>query len=58
MRKEITTTQLIITFLKKIFFFKDLIHLFMRNTEKRQRHKQREKQAPSREPDAGIDPEL
>ena len=29
----------------------------MRDTEKeRQRHRQREKQAPCREPDAGLDP--
>ena len=28
----------------------------MRDTEKRQRHSWREKQAPPREPDAGLDP--
>ena len=28
----------------------------MRNTERRQRHKQREKQAPCREPNVGLDP--
>ena len=28
----------------------------MRDTERRQRHRQREKQAPCREPDAGLDP--
>ena len=32
-----------------------LIYLFMRDTE-RQRHRQREKQAPCREPDGGLDP--
>ena len=36
--------------------FKDFIYLFMRDTEK-QRHRQREKQAPRREPHAGIDPQ-
>ena len=41
------------------FFFKDFIYLFMRDTEgyrERQRHRQREKQAPWREPDVGLDP--
>ena len=28
----------------------------MRDTEKRQKHRQREKQAPRREPDVGLDP--
>ena len=28
----------------------------MRDTERRQRHRQREKQAPRREPDVGFDP--
>ena len=28
----------------------------MRDTERRQRHRQREKQAPRREPDVGLDP--
>ena len=37
------------------FFFK--IYLFMRDTHtERQRHRQREKQAPCREPDMGLDP--
>ena len=36
-----------------LFFFKDFIYLFMRE---RQRHRQREKQAPHGEPDAGLDP--
>ena len=36
------------------YFFKDFIYLFKRDTE-RQRHKQREKQAPHWEPDAGLD---
>ena len=39
------------------YFFKDFIDLFMRHTERRQRHRQREKQAPCREPDVGL-PEL
>ena len=38
-------------------FFKDFIYLFMRDKEKKsQRHRQREKQAPCREPDVGLDP--
>ena len=37
-------------------FFKDFIYLFMRDTERRQRHRQREKQSPCREPDVGLDP--
>ena len=37
----------------KLFFFKDFIYLFMRD---KQRHRQREKQAPCGEPDAGLDP--
>ena len=38
-------------------FFKDFIYLFMRDTEgERQRHRQRKKQAPCREPDVGLDP--
>ena len=35
-------------------FFKDFIYLFI-DTE-RQRHRQREKQAPHREPNVGLDP--
>ena len=39
------------------FFFKDFIYLFMRDTEKeRQKHRQREKQAPCREPYVGPNP--
>ena len=34
-------------------FSKDFIYLFMRDT---QTHRQREKQAPRREPDVGLDP--
>ena len=37
-----------------MIFFKDFIYLFMRDTE-RQRYREREKQAPCREPDAGLD---
>ena len=37
--------------------FKDFIYIFMRDTE-RQRHRQREKQAPHREPNAGLDPQI
>ena len=36
-----------------IFFFKDFIYLFMRDTE---REREREKQAPHKEPDVGLDP--
>ena len=36
-------------------FLKDFIYLFMRDTE-RGRNRQREKQAPHREPDAELDP--
>ena len=40
-----------------IYFLKDFIYLFMRDTEReRQRHRQREKQAPCREPDMGLNP--
>ena len=38
-----------------LIFKKDFIYLFMRGTE-RQRPRQREKQAPCREPDAGLYP--
>ena len=39
-----------------IYFLKDFIYLFMRDTEReRLRHMQREKQAPSWEPDVGLD---
>ena len=38
-------------------FFLRFIYLFMRDTERdRQRHRWREKQAPNREPDAGLNP--
>ena len=43
--------------------FKDFIYLFMKDTERerkrereRQIHRQREKQAPCREPGVGLDP--
>ena len=39
-------------------FFKKRFYLFMRDTEReRQRHSQREKQAPCGEPHAGLDPQ-
>ena len=41
------------------FFFKDFIYLFMIVTQwetERQRHRQREKQTPCREPDVGFNP--
>ena len=41
--------------LKFCFVFEDFIYLFMRDT-KRERHRQREKQAPCREPDVGVNP--
>ena len=37
-----------------LFSFKDFVYLFMKDTE---RERQREKQAPGREPDVGLDPE-
>ena len=40
-----------------LIFKKDFIYLFMRDTERmRQRHKQREKQAPCRKPDEELNP--
>ena len=40
-----------------IFFFKDFIYLFMRDTQgEAERHRQREKQAPCGKPNAGLDP--
>ena len=42
-------------YLITLFFFFLRFYLFMKDTE-RQRHKQREKQAPYGEPDAGLDP--
>ena len=51
------TDRKMIEFLQTSKFFKDFIYLFMRDTEReRQRHRQRKKQAPCREPDAGLDP--
>ena len=44
-------------FVFSFFFFKDVIYLFMRDTEReRQRHRQREKQAPCKESVVGLDP--
>ena len=39
----------------ELFFFLR-IYLFMRDIERRQRHRQREKQSPYGEPDAELDP--
>ena len=43
-----------------IILLKDFVYLFMRihreERERRQRHSQREKQAPCREPDVGLNP--
>ena len=40
-----------------MLFKKDFIYLFMRDTErKKQKHRQREKQAPCKEPDVGLKP--
>ena len=36
--------------------FINFIYLFIRDTERRQRHRQREKQPPCRESDVGLDP--
>ena len=47
------------TILQFLFFFLDFIYLFMRDTHTEgggQRHRQREKQAPCREQDVGLDP--
>ena len=41
-----------------IIFFKDFIYLFIHETHREQRHRQREKQAPCREPSAGSIPGL
>ena len=37
-------------------FLKDFIYLFINSEKEGQRHRQREKQAPCREPDAELDP--
>ena len=37
-------------------FFKDFIYLFTRDTEREAETKRREKQAPCREPNVGLDP--
>ena len=56
----ITTQDYYPTKIKNLYyFFKDFIYLLMRHTEReRQRHGQREKQAPRREPYMGLDPGL
>ena len=46
-------------FLFLLVFFKDFTHLFMRDTHREregQRHRQREKQTPCKEPDMGLNP--
>ena len=54
-----TTIWLLYVFLKRfclfIYFFKRFYSFIMRDTE-RQRHRQREEQAPCRKPDVGLDP--
>ena len=53
----ISWTDTEISMLLIFSFLKDFIYLFMRDTEKeRLRHRQREKQAPCREPDVGLNP--
>ena len=47
--------QIIIFFYLKIFF-KDFTYLFIDTEGERQRHRQREKQAPCREPNVRLDP--
>ena len=42
-------------FILSSYFFTEFIYVFMRHT-KRPKHRQREKQAPCGEPDAGLDP--
>ena len=37
-------------------FFKDFIYLFIETQRERQKHRSREKPAPCREPDMGLDP--
>ena len=58
--KEVSLCRCVLTreiHRQHFFFFKDFIYLLMRDTEsKKQRHRQREKQAPCREPDVGLDP--
>ena len=38
------------------FLIKEFIYLFLRDTERAQRHRQREKQVACGEPDVGLDP--
>ena len=40
----------------QVFFFKDFIYLFMRDTQRERQRYRQEKQAPCREPDMGLDP--
>ena len=48
---------LLLEILMMHLFFSDVIYLFMRDTHREtQRHRQREKQAPCREPDVGLNP--
>ena len=45
-------------FMREALFLKNFIYLFMIEREREgQRHRQRKKQAPCREPDAGLNPE-
>lgn len=46
----------VVCFLCLLNFFKDFIHSRETRERETQKHKQREKQAPCEEPDAGLDP--
>ena len=53
--KSFLPTNILNSIIRGIFFKDLLIYLFMRDTE-RGRHRQREKQAPCRKPDMGLNP--
>ena len=55
---SVNSSEVCVTSLSPFFFFFNFLkrfYLFMRDTE-RGRDRQREKQAPCREPDVGLDP--